>query len=96
MSDPDDSFEEEVDDDLVLAYVEQERSSIKAQQVYATASKFDTTHSHSVKRDRKRSQSPSSKLDDGKSVRNMKPRVEAAVVVRVASHLDEHSVNTLR
>ncbi|GHJ89903.1 hypothetical protein NliqN6_6305 [Naganishia liquefaciens] len=82
MSDPDDSFEEEVDDDLVLAYVEQERSSIKAQQVYATASKFDTTHSHSVKRDRKRSQSPSSKLDDGKSVRNMKPRVEAAVVVK--------------
>lgn len=83
MRDADDSFDDSFNDDLVLAYIEQEQSPIKAQQVAVTTSKTDTLRYPIAKRDRKRSQSVSSTIEDGKSVRCMKPRVEAAVIVRL-------------
>lgn len=84
MSDPDDSFGDDIDDDLVLAYIAQEQLPIEAQPASTTAAKVNTTRSPPAKRDRKRSHDVNSIPIAENSVRNMKPRVEAAVVVRVA------------
>jgi hypothetical protein len=83
MGDPDDSFDDDVDDDLVLAYIEQEQSPIKTEQVAVSSQRCDLVRSPTAKRERKRSQSDDLVDGDGRSVRNMKPRVEAAVIVRL-------------
>jgi hypothetical protein len=83
MGDPDDFFDDDLDDDLVLAYIEQEQSPIKAEHVAVSLQRSDVVRSPTAKRERKRSQSDEIADNDGRSVRNMKPRVEAAVIVRL-------------
>lgn len=82
MDDPDDSFDDDVGDGLVLAYIEQEQTPIKTEQVAVSSQRHDSVRSPTAKRDRKRSQSDDLSDGDGRSVRSMKPRVEAAVTVR--------------
>lgn len=82
MADPDDSFDE--DDDLVLAFIEQEQQTVvdtplpcsQARQLIEGKGHVGRRR-EIVKRERKRSRSVSP-IGDGMGVRSMKPRVEGS------------------
>lgn len=81
MGDPDDSFDE--DEDLVLAFIEQEQQTIANTPLPASQAREPTHERHVLaKRERKRSRSVSPSFD-GPSVRNMKPKVESPTAVSV-------------